>query len=189
MRYKCSECGHYHEDWPALAFNSPDYYAMLSEEDKKNIAEINDDFCIIQHDTQTDHFIRTVLFQKVNDSCEPLHYGIWVSLSEKSFIEYSENFHDNKEAGYFGYLCNAIPGYENTLAIKCNVYVTSGNNRPEVVPQECDHPFVRDYINGISVEEAEHRIKEMINQTTSAEETEESNGFFRKIWNRITGKS
>jgi hypothetical protein len=38
-----------------------------------------------------------------------------------------------------------------------------GNGRPEVFPHEdFDHPFVKDYYNGISKKEAENRINKMI---------------------------
>src|SRR5688572_11512974 len=92
MTFKCSKCGEIHEEWPALAFNSPIHYDQLSEEDKNNIAKLSDDFCTIEHEEQTDRFIRVILKQKVNDHCENLEYGVWVSLSEKNFQEHYETF-------------------------------------------------------------------------------------------------
>jgi hypothetical protein len=96
MHYKCSLCGQIHEDWPAIAFNAPYHYDTLPDMDKENRAEISSDFCIINHGDQTDRFIRAVLFQKINADAEPLNYGVWVSLSEKSFDDYKEHFHDEE---------------------------------------------------------------------------------------------
>lgn len=166
--YICTKCGQPHEDWPALAYSSPDNYASLSQEDKNEIAELSNDICIINYGDQTDRFIRTTLFQKVNDYCEDLNYGLWVSLSEKSFADYTENF-DNQdhEVKYFGWLCNDIPGYEFEESIPMTVFTKKGNDRPEIVPHlDFNHPFVADYYNGITKDEAEKRIRDMINTIT-----------------------
>jgi hypothetical protein len=112
IKYTCSNCGKEHEEWPALTYTSPTNYDTLSE-DKQNIAELTSDFCVITHPDQTDRFIRCTLTQKLIDHCEDLEYGLWVSLSEKSFNDYSENFdNESHEAKYFGWLCNDSPDYE-----------------------------------------------------------------------------
>ena len=165
-KYVCSQCGKEHDEWPALTFNSPDNYHNLSKEDKETIAEIDTDLCIIKYPDQTDRFIRVTLTQLVNDNCEDLNYGVWVSLSEKSYNDYSTNFGSNEgDITYFGYLCNAIPEYEDTTSIHTTVYTRSDGYRPYVVPHESfDHPFVKDYYNGISKAEAEKRIKAMMSK-------------------------
>jgi hypothetical protein len=42
----------------------------LSEDDKKNIGQLDTDFCVITDSDQTDRFIRCTLTQKVIDHCE-----------------------------------------------------------------------------------------------------------------------
>ncbi len=160
--YTCSSCGQQHTEWPALAFHLPDNYYGLSEEERQTIAEVSPDTCVITYEDQTDRFIRCFLLQEVTDHCEDLEYGLWVSLSEKSFEDYVANYHDeNHEASYFGWLCNRIDGYEEA-SIPTSVHA-SGGQRPEIVPhKDFDHPFVRDYYNGISKEEVERRIARMI---------------------------
>jgi hypothetical protein len=164
IKYVCSSCGKEHEEWPALTFTSPDNYEYLSEEDKQNIAELDADFCIIRHADQIDRFIRVTLTQKLIDHCEDLEYGLWVSVSEKSFQDYYENFHnENHVTKYFGWLCNEIPGYEFNESMPTTVFTRTGDQRPEIVPhQDFNHPFVHDYYNGITKDEAESRIKEML---------------------------
>ncbi|MBF4984748.1 DUF2199 domain-containing protein [Nonlabens mediterrranea] len=158
--YKCSECGKVHSAWPALTFTSPYNYHILSEVEKFEMATLDSDFCEIHQRDRVDRFIRVSLTQKIIDTCDKLEYGLWVSLSEKSFLDYKENFNNpNHYTGYFGWLSSHIEEYENTSLIPCDVYIKSGNHRPEIFPhQDFDHPFVRDYYNGISEKDAKNRI-------------------------------
>lgn len=162
--FKCSECGQVHSEWPALTFKSPANYDYLSEKEKAEIGKLDTDFCEIHYEDQIDRFIRVTLTQKVIDACENLEYGLWVSLSEKNYSDYKDNFNNpNHETGYFGWLCSNISEYGNTLSIPCDVMTKNGNDRPEIFPHKgFDHPFVRDYYNGILKNEAENRITEMI---------------------------
>ena len=184
IKYTCSCCGQEHNEWPALTFKSPDNYDALSPEEKENIAEIGSDFCVIKNLDQTDRFIRCTLMQKVNDHCEYLNYGIWVSLSEKSYNDYSDNYNnENHETTYFGWLSNEIPEYEFKTSIPTTVFTRIGNKRPEIVPHEdFDHPFVKDYYNGISKQEAERRINAMLNIVERKDTVELEKKPWWKIW-------
>lgn len=164
MKYICSCCGEEKEEWPAIAYDSPSLYTDLSDEEKKN-SELTSDFCIIIHDSETFYFIRTVLIQNVIDGCQNLEYGVWVSLSEKSFNEYVDNY-DNKEftAVYFGWLANYLPDYDYD-SIPTNVEVDNSLGRPLVLPHSShDDRFVRDCYDGIPEEEAERRINLILNK-------------------------
>jgi hypothetical protein len=165
IKYTCACCGKVHEQWPALAYLSPIAYQNLSDEDQKNIAQLTEDFCVITHPGQTDRFIRCTLSQKVIDHCDNLEYGLWVSLSEKSYHNYTDNFkNENHETTYFGWLNSELPEYDfSDTNIPTTIYTKPANNRPEIVPHEnFDHPFVHDYYKGITKAEAEMRIKEML---------------------------
>jgi len=164
MKYICSCCGEEKEEWPAIAYDSPSLYTDLSDEEKKN-SELTSDFCIIRHDSETFYFIRAVLIQNVIDGCQNLEYGVWVSLSEKSFNEYVDNY-DNKEftAVYFGWLANYLPDYDYD-SIPTNVEVDNSLGRPLVLPHSShDDRFVRDCYDGIPEEEAERRINLILNK-------------------------
>ena len=151
------------DQWPALAFGTPSPYHELSQKEKKSLGRISSDFCVITYPDQTDRFTRVVMNQKVNGHCTDLEYGVWVSMSEKSFADYQANFqNDNHEATYTGYLSNRIPGYEHTLIIPMTVQTKKGGKRPETFPMpQFQHPFVIDFYQGISKTEAERRIKEL----------------------------
>ena len=184
-KYICSCCGKEHEEWPALVYVTPTNYDTLSEDDKKNIAELNTDFCVIAHSEQTDRFIRCTLTQKVIDYCEDLEYGLWVSLSEKSFQDYSDNFkNENHDAKYFGWLSNNLPDYDfSDGSIPTTVFTKTDNNRPEIVPhQGFEHPFVIDYNNGTSKIEAERRIKEMLKLNDSLNSNITETKPWWKLW-------
>jgi hypothetical protein len=165
--FSCSICGNEHSDWPALAFKSPANYDVLSDKEKSELGKLDSDFCEIHYKDQIARFIRVTLSQKVNDNCENLDYGLWVSLSEASYLDYKSNFNNqNHETGYFGWLCNNIPEYGDTMSIPCDVITKKENSRPEIFPhQNFDHPFVRDYYDGITKIEAEERINQMIKNT------------------------
>jgi hypothetical protein len=165
IKYICDCCGKEHESWPAITYNAPNSYSNLSSEEKEEIAVIDQDFCVIKYaDDHIDRFIRVVFIQKVNDHCENLEYGFWVSLSETSFKDYLENFdNENHETQYFGWLSNYIPQYQFENSIPTTVVTKSGNDRPEIFPHnDFDHPFVKDFYNGITKEEAEKRIREIL---------------------------
>ncbi|HNP24741.1 MAG TPA: DUF2199 domain-containing protein [Panacibacter sp.] len=164
-RYTCAKCGQVHDEWPALAFESPTSYNVLPKSTKEEIGELTNDFCIVRHPEQTDRFIRGTLTIKVNNHCEDLEYGLWVSLSEKSFQDYSVNFgNPNYEARYFGWLSNDIPEYETTEdSIPTTVFTRKDGLRPEIVPHKnFDHQLVRDYFEGITTAEADKRIQAML---------------------------
>ena len=164
LEYNCSVCGENHSEWPALTFYSPASYNELTKDEKNSIGILDSDFCTIKYEDQIDRFIRVVLKQNVNNSDQNLNYGLWVSLSEKSYSDYMENFNnDNHEEQYFGWLNSRIPEYENTMNIPTTVNTKRGNERPEIIPHEdFENEFVKDFYNGISREEAEKRIHEMM---------------------------
>ncbi|WP_375559237.1 DUF2199 domain-containing protein [Bernardetia sp. OM2101] len=166
MTYFCSECGIEHDDFNslAIAFDAPIYYTNLSKEERNNRAKLGADFCIIHYEDQTDRFIRCVLSQKILNSCQELEYGLWVSVSEKSHQDYWDNFNNEEDStNYFGWISNSISEYKDIIKVPVKICVLEGNQRPEIIPDEnFEHPFVEDYYNGITEEEAKRRISHII---------------------------
>lgn len=162
--FKCSCCGAMHEGSPSFAFDAPYQYSGLSAEEKQSLARINSDLCTITHEGHTDYFIRTILEVPIHGVEEPFTWGIWVSLSEKSFARYVETYDDpDDDDVFFGWVCNIIPWYPKPEgALPSDVRVQLGGKRPVVVLHCSDgdeHPLVVDQREGISVEKAQ-RIAE-----------------------------
>lgn len=165
MKYICECCGEEKEDSPAIVYNSPFPYIDLPDEELEN-TELTSDLCVIKYSDETCYFIRVVLVQEVNDSCQNLEYGAWVSLSEKSFNEYVENYNNKEfEGGCFGWLANYLPDYEFDQPIPTDVYINNKIGRPFIYPHEShEHPFVNDFYKGITKQEAEKRIDKVLNR-------------------------
>lgn len=165
MKYICQCCGEEKEEWPAIAYSAPQFYHNLSDIELEN-SELSPDLCIIRYSDESFYFIRAVLVQQVHESCQDLEYGVWVSLSEKSYNEYVENYHNEEfEIGYFGWLSNNLPDYSFEESIPTDIIVNNKIGRPFIYPHEShDHPFVKDFYDGISKEEAEKRIDSVLNR-------------------------
>lgn len=56
---------------------------------------------------------------------------------------------------YFGWFCNGLPWYPQTLGLKTSVRPRDGNQRPYIVLQESEHPLAIDFHEGISVQRAQ----------------------------------
>jgi hypothetical protein len=157
--FKCTCCGEVHEGSPSIAFKAPDHYACLSEEQKASMGKLSSDFCVITHSEGTDHFIRAVLEVPIHGAEEPFLWGVWVSLSEKSFKRYWDTYEDPQEGeGFFGWLCNEIPVYPYSASRPADVVVQGGKQRPKVFlhrGQPEDDLLVIDQVNGISMERAQ----------------------------------
>lgn len=162
MEYICPKCGEEHESWPILTFKTPDFYAQLSEQEKKD-ASLSSDLCVIHHNDQTDRFIRCIMVQKVNTHCQDLEYGLWVSVSEKSYQDYIENVdNETHKVQYFGWLSNWITEYGKFVWIKMHIAIDNTNTQPPKafvqIVNDPDIPFVRDYFQGIPKEAAQARV-------------------------------
>ena len=157
--FKCSCCDKIHEGSPSVAFRAPDHYACLTDEQKAESGKISDDFCVITHDKGTDYFVRAVLEVPIHGVEDPFTWGVWVSVSKKSFDRYWETFEQPIEGdGFFGWLCNEISVYPYSKSRPADVRVQPGNQRPKVVLHRGDpddDQLVIDQTEGITVERAQ----------------------------------
>lgn len=168
MAFLCTCCNEMHDERPAIAARQPDAYRHLSEEEKIAYhAECDSDFCVIRYPQQTDYFIRTCLEIPIEGETETLEYGVWVSLSEKSFADYQTHYpkswQDFEEKVYFGWLNTHIPDYEwDNIPMKV---VTRNGIRPIVYPDPAfAHALVGDVYHGISAAEADARIHRLLDK-------------------------
>lgn len=153
--FKCSTCGKVHEGSPNFGYSAPGPYSALSDTDKAK-AKLTSDTCEITHSEGTDRFIRVVLEIPILGVEEPFTWGVWVSLSEASFDEYLKAWDDPDEnASYFGWFCNQLPYYENTINLKTQVRPRKGGIRPYLELEPNGHLLSKHLYEGISVELAQ----------------------------------
>jgi hypothetical protein len=157
--FKCTCCGEVHEGSPSIAFRAPDHYAGLTEEHKASMGKLSNDFCSITHGENTDYFVRAVLEVPIDGVEDPFLWGVWVSLSKKSFDRYWETYEDPVEGEcFFGWVCNEISVYPYPTTRPADVALQTNNQRPKVVlhrnDQE-DDQLVSDQVDGISVTRAQ----------------------------------
>ena len=152
LQFKCGSCGETHEGLPDLGFPEPAHIFERSEEEREGIV-ISSDMCVVE---DRDHFVRGVLPIPVIDQedCEFM-IGVWVSLSPKNFQRYKELFDVKgpREERYFGWLCNRIPGYEDTLHLATEVRLQAYPDRPRIVLEPTDHLLAVHQREGRSTEE------------------------------------
>ncbi len=167
--FTCSCCGKIHEGSPSFGFKVPDHYARLTEEQKSSVGQISSDLCTITRDEGTDYFIRAVLEVPIHGVSEPFMWGLWVSLSEKSFRRYVATYDNPVEGdGFFGWVCNKVPWYPPAGSLATDVRVQLNGDRPLLVLHHGsanDHPLIVDQRNGISVVKAQE-IAEFLQHET-----------------------
>jgi hypothetical protein len=153
--FKCSSCEKIHEGSPSFAFKAPDPYLEQTEEVKKS-GKLDSDLCYYEDKHGYHYFIRVVLEIPIHGVKESFMWGVWVSLSEKNYIQYVEMYDEPDPSDcYFGWFCNYLPFYESTYALKTQVHPRTNGDRPYIELQECDHQLAIDFHNGITIEKAQ----------------------------------
>lgn len=156
MRWTCSRCGEEHVGVPLdWAFDAPAYWDGGRTEDDF----LTEDLCVWTDDEpKLNFFIRGVLEIPVAGSEQKLGYGVWSSLSKDSFKRVVDRWDDPgrvEQPPYFGWLCNSLPGYPETLSLPLDVVTQELETRPLIVLHEGDHPLVVEQHEGISMERAQ----------------------------------
>ncbi|WP_455291543.1 DUF2199 domain-containing protein [Vibrio parahaemolyticus] len=153
--FKCSSCEEIHEGSPSFGFRAPDPYLEQSEE-VQNAGKLGSDICYYEDEDGYHYFIRVVLEIPIIGVEAPFMWGVWVSLSESSYNHYVETFEQPDIGhGYFGWLCNYLPYYENTYALATDVNIQSVSECPTIVLHETEHELYQDFIGGIDVSKAQ----------------------------------
>src|SRR5262249_4126443 len=152
--YNCSCCGNVHEGVPDFSYDAPAPFWEQPVE-VQQAGFLDSDLCTYKDEDGEHYFIRACLEVPIRGEEEPFVWGIWSSLSKKNFDGYVDTYKSpNTEDCYFGWLCNRLPWYPDTYAIKLNVRPRADGTRPYVVPEENDHPLSIDFHTGITSERA-----------------------------------
>jgi hypothetical protein len=134
---------------------APDPYLEQSEE-TRTAGKLTSDLCQYRDSDGEHQFIRVCLEIPIHGVEDPFVWGVWVSLSDASFKRYVETYDTpDPQDCYFGWLCNYLPYYEKTYALKCQVHVRAGGIRPYIELEATEHPLSRDFHEGISIARAQ----------------------------------
>lgn len=149
----CHRCGEEHEGLPLdWAYDVPAYWEGPQAEGDY----LSEDLCVWTDDGgERCYFVRGILPIPVRDTAEVFAYGVWSSLSERSFERFLERWDDEQredEPPYFGYLSNNLPGYPGTLNLHLAVTTRSVTLRPSFVllPRGEGHPLIDEQWQGIT---------------------------------------
>jgi hypothetical protein len=150
---RCVSCGEAH-DLSSLSFgaSSPDQWERLTAEERA-ASILTPDQCVLRADGAEHFFLRACLEVPVHGWERPFSWGVWVSLSERSFEEVCDRWddHDRTALGpHFGWLCTPIPGYPDTMFLKSRVHQRAPGLRPLVELEPTDHPLAVHQREGIS---------------------------------------
>jgi hypothetical protein len=153
--FRCPKCEKVHEGLPAIVFDAPAHYYSLPKEEREARAVLTSDTCVVDGNS---HYVRGVLEVPIIGQTEGLEWGVWGSLSEKSFERYNASFHDldqSKLGPLFSWFASQLPSYSFAESLRCNLVPQDDKQRPLVEFHPDDtHPLALDKRNGISLERA-----------------------------------
>jgi hypothetical protein len=152
FRFKCKTCDQWHEGMPSYGAEVPDSYLAVPEHERAARCIIGSDQCIIDEKC---YFVRGCLEIPVHGSEKPFVYGVWVSLSYDSFVEYAHSYEEAKRAHigpFFGWLNSGLALYPSTTSLKTMVHLRDNGVRPRVELEPTDHPLAVEQRKGIPVE-------------------------------------
>jgi hypothetical protein len=135
----------------SFGFDKPLPYLSVPEGERSDRCELTSDLCVIDNQH---FFIRGCLEIPVHDAPSPFVWGVWTSLSQTSFKRAVQLWDDSareKEPPYFGWLCNSLPVYQDTLHLKTLVHTRSLTQRPFIELEPTNHPLAVDQREGITM--------------------------------------
>lgn len=130
-------------------------------DDERSQSLLSDEQCEIETHEGRSFYIRACLDIPIKSTGRTFTWGVWCSLSEKSYSELSDHWDDPARMNigpHFGWLCTKIPGYPDTVFLKTMVHQRDVGVRPSVELEPTEHPLAVDQRDGID----EDRLQEMV---------------------------
>jgi hypothetical protein len=125
MRFQCHICGAEHDmDQISFGADAPLQWSLLNDSERSRCL-LTSDQCEIESTEGKSLYIRACLEISIRGTNRMFTWGVWCSLSEKSYLEISEHWNNPARTNlgpYFGWLCTKIPEYPDTAFIKTMVH-------------------------------------------------------------------
>lgn len=150
FRFRCAQCGEWHEGMPDLVAAAPLYYYGIPEVERANRCVLNRDTCVVDGSL---FFARGNIEIPVIGTTERFAWGAWVSLSEANFSEYARGLASPAQAHpgpYFGWLSASLPNYPESENLKTMFHPRSDRTTPHIELEPTNHPLAVEQRNGIS---------------------------------------
>jgi hypothetical protein len=147
--FQCRTCNEFHEGIPTFGWDYPIQYLDIPDDERSQRCELTSDTCVIDEKW---FFVRGSIEIPVHGVDAPFIWGVWVSLSEKSFKQFLESYgakDRNDQGPFFGWLCSYIGDYPDTLNLKTMVHLRNEGLRPYIELEQTDHPLALEQRNGI----------------------------------------
>ncbi len=161
FRFKCSQCEEWHEGIPHLNAYVPVEYLHIPPEERERRAILTEETCVI--DGQW-YFIRVDLELPIQECEERLAYGVWVSISERSFARFKQTYaQEGREETlpFFAWLTAVPPSYP-PAALKAMVHLQPWPNRPQLELEPTDHPLAVAQRSGVLLSTVERVIEQVM---------------------------
>jgi len=152
FEFRCKSCGKIHKGMPGFGAEAPLSFYAVPEDERSKRCDLGSDDCVID----VEHFfVRGCLEISVHGESEPFVWGVWVSFSQASHLEWLKVFNEEKRshAGpFFGWLNAWLKPYPDTANMKTRVHLRDNGIRPYIELEPTDHPLAIEQRDGISVE-------------------------------------
>ena len=165
----CSCCGQWHDEMPMDFVYPPPQSLVGTRENPLPGATITSDWCITG---DREYLVRCCLNLPVIDGPRAFSYGVWSSVSEKSFHRIMELWNDARcaeELPYFSYLLINIGGYPKTWGLEATLVTHSVTDRPLLYLAPSDHPLAVEQREGITIARAQEIAEQMLHPPSAAQ--------------------
>ena len=162
IEFACACCGQIHRGMPTFAAEAPLAYYAVRDPQRPTRCQLSSDDCVID---ETAFFVRGCIEIPVRGQLDPFIWGVWVSLSEKSFQQYRASYSEPKRAHigpFFGWLNTQLTPYPDTLNLKTRVHLRDDGIRPFIELEPTVHPLAVEQREGISMERVVELHTQMI---------------------------
>jgi len=152
FEFTCQTCGDIHRGMPSFGADAPRSYFAIPEAERAARCDLGSDDCVIDG---ASFFVRGCLEIPVRGVDQPLMWGVWVSLSQESYVAWVKMFleeHRSHVGPFFGWLNTWLKPYPETTNLKTHVHLRDHGFRPLIELEPTDHPLAAEQRNGISVE-------------------------------------
>lgn len=168
MRFTCTTCGAEHNvDEVCFGADAPVQWRLLSDEERSR-SLLGGEQCEIESHEGLSFYIRACLEIPIKGQGHAFTWGVWCSLSEKSYLQILEHWEDPARptiGPHFGWLCTKIPGYTDTMFLKTMVHQREVGVRPRVELEMTDHPLTVDQHDGIDGDRLKQIVIELLHKT------------------------